>query len=170
MGQLSKTVRTQKGVTGLVVVHSAPSALRSHIEWALHNAIGQPISLRWNTQPHCAGTYRTVLRYRDRKGLATSIVSALRSWHYLRFEVSEIDEEGGELFRFTPDLGLHRADIDGSGAILVRENLIESALRSSFDEESLRLALESALGKEWDEELEIYRGVELQEVERLRAI
>lgn len=170
MEELTPPVRPKKGVTGVLTIHSSPSALRTHIEWALHNLIGTPVALNWKTQPHAAGTYRTTLEFRDRSGLAASMTKALRSWHYIRFEVQEMDGDRGQLFRFTPDLGLHRADIDAMGSILINETSLHNALSQSFDEESLRFALNKTLGTEWDAELDIYRGVELQEALRLKAI
>ena len=170
MEQLATPVRTKKGVTGLIIIHTAPAALRPHIEWALQNVVGTSIPIVWKSQPSAPGTFRSTLSYRDRLGLAPVIATALRSWHYLRFEITECDGEGGELFRFTPELGLHRARIDGAGSIMIDENRIAHALANSFDEESLRECLHKVLGTQWEEELEIFRGVELQEVARLRAI
>ena len=170
MEQLATPIRTSKGAMGQLVIHSTPSALRPHIEWALQNILGTSVIVQWKTQPLCAGTYRATITYRDRIGIAHHLSSALRAWHYLRFEITESAGDRGEIFRFTPDLGLHRASIDGAGSILLDENRITHALAASFDEESLRFALESALGTQWDEELEMYRGIELQEVARLRAI
>jgi len=170
MEQLLTPVRTKKGVTGLLVIHSAPAALRPHIEWALQSLMGVSIPITWKPQPHSPGTFRTTLIYRDRLGLASHIASHLRAWHYLRFEITECESDGGELFRFTPDLGMHRARIDGAGSVMVDENQISRALASSCDEETLRDALSSLIGSQWESELEIFRGVELQEVARLRAI
>lgn len=170
MEQLATRVRTVKGAHGVLVIHSAPAALRPHIEWALHNALGGSVALIWKPQPHVAGTFRTTLSYRDRIGLASHVASVLQAWHYLRFEITENDGERGELFRYIPERGLHRAMIDGAGSVLADENRIRHALESSFDEESLRVNLENILGTPWDCDLELLRGVELQEVARLRAI
>lgn len=170
MEQIATPVRTKKGAMGIATIHSTPAALRPHLEWALQNIFGQQCQVQWKVQPHCAGTYRTTITYRDRIGIASKLVSALKDWHFIRFEITENDSDGGELFRYTPELGLHRAAINGAGAIVIDENRIERALAASFDEESLRSHLESALGTAWDHELELYRGVELQEVARLRAI
>jgi len=41
---------------------------------------------------------------------------------------------------------------------------------STFDDLELRENLELALGKPWDLALEPFRGVDLQEIARLRAI
>src|SRR5919112_6694395 len=54
------TTRTRSGATtrGVIYVHSAPSALCPHIEWALGGVLGHAVSLEWTPQPAQAGTYR----------------------------------------------------------------------------------------------------------------
>lgn len=154
---------------GHLTIHSAPSALRQHIEWGLNSLLGSPHNYAWRDQPLAAGTSRTSLDFRAPRGSAAKIATTLKNWHYLRFEVHEIDHSGGELFRCTPELGIHRASLDAAGNIQVSENQIAQAL-SNFDDLELREKLEEALGKPWDLALEPYRGVDLQEVARLRAI
>lgn len=116
------------------------------------------------------GTFRTQLEFRGAQGAAAEIASVLRSWHYLNFEVIEGSETGGELFRFTPELGIHRAVVDQSGAVLVNENQLAVLLASAFDEESIRDGVAAMLGNSWELELDRYRSVDLQEVPRLHAI
>ena len=159
----------EKNLNGLVVIHSAPSALRQHIEWGLNSLLGAPQNLFWRDQPLAAGTFRTSIDFRAPLGTAAKIATALKNWHYLRFEVSELDLHGGEIFRCTPELGIHRATIDSVGSVLIPENVLRKAL-SHFDEIEVRENIEVALGTAWDIELEPYRGVDLQEVQRLRAI
>lgn len=72
------------------------------------------------------------------------------------------------MFRHTPDLGMHRSQIDEIGNILITENQIRFALAKSDDD--LREILDKALGNEWEVELERFRGVDLQEISHLRAI
>jgi hypothetical protein len=112
---------------------------------------------------------RTSLEFRAPIGTAAKIATALKNWHYLRFEVSELGTHGGEIFRCTPELGIHRATVDEVGTIFVSEDVIRKAL-AHFDDLEVRENLGLALGTEWDEALEPYRGVDLQEVQRLRAI
>ncbi len=162
--------RNFKGATGTLAIHSAPSALRQHIEWGIQSLLGSNAHLTWKMQPMASGTYRTSLSFRNAPTTVSKIASLLRSWHYLRFEVRDESSEGGELFRATPELGMHRAVIDGLGNILVNENQILVAVESSFDEESLRFNLHKILGTAWEEELEPFRGIELQEVLPLKAI
>jgi hypothetical protein len=112
---------------------------------------------------------RTIIEYRAPLGTAAKIATSLKNWHYLRFEVQEFCSEGAELFRFTPELGMHRAFTDGTGSILICENVIRKSL-ATFDDLEIRENLEAALGSAWELALEPMRGVDLQEVQRLRAI
>ena len=159
----------EKNLAGLVVIHSAPSALRQHIEWGLNSLLGAPQNIFWRDQPLNPGTVRTAIEFRAPIGTASKIATALKNWHYLRFEVSELGTHGGEIFRCTPELGIHRATVDPVGTILVSEVVIRKAL-AHFDDLEVRENLGLALGAVWEEALEPYRGVDLQEVQRLRAI
>jgi hypothetical protein len=69
-----------------------------------------------------------------------------------------------------PDLGIHRALVDQSGSVLVNENQLKVLLSSACDEESIREGVATILGTAWDEELERFRGADLQELPRLHAI
>lgn len=144
-------------------------ALRQHIEWGLNALLGSPYTYTWRDQPLAVGTIRTVIEFRAPVGTAAKIATALKNWHYLRFEVQELGNDGGEYFRFTPDLGIHRAVIDASGSVLITENVIRKSL-ANFDDVEMRENLEVALGTKWDEALEPMRGVDLQELAKLRAI
>ena len=159
----------EKNLAGLVVIHSAPTALRQHIEWGLNSLLGAPQNIFWRDQPLAPGSVRTTLEFRAPAGTAAKIATALKNWHYLRFEVSELGVHGGEIFRCTPELGIHRASVDSVGTILISEDVIRKAL-THFDEQEVRKNLGLALGSEWDEALEPFRGVDLQEIQRLRAI
>jgi hypothetical protein len=159
----------EKNLAGLVVIHSAPTALRQHIEWGLNSLLGAPQNIFWRDQPLAPGTVRTTLEFRAPLGTASKIATALKNWHYLRFEVSELGTHGGEIFRCTPELGIHRATVDAVGTILVSEDVIRKAL-AHFDDIEIRENLERTLGREWEVALEPFRGVDLQEVQRLRAI
>ena len=157
-------------VRGFLTIHSAPSALRHHNDWAIQAELGNWIQLAWNPQPLMPGTFRTQLEFRGPQGAGAEIASALRSWHYLNFEVIEGTELGGELFRFTPELGIHRAIVDQSGAVQVSENQLSLILAQSFDEESIRDGVSALVGNSWELELDPFRSVDLQELPRLRAI
>jgi hypothetical protein len=157
-------------VRGFLTIHSAPSALRHHIDWAIQGVLGNWIKLSWNPQPLMPGTFRTQLEFRGAQGAAAEIASALRSWHYLNFEVIEGTESGGELFRFTPELGIHRALVDPTGAVLINENQLGAILEKTFDEEAIREGIAAIVGNSWESDLDRFRSVDLQEVPRLHAI
>jgi hypothetical protein len=169
MQRLTRT-STALAVRGQLTIHSAPSALRSHIDWALAELLGNGLVPHWTPQMLKAGTYKATISWRDREGVAAAIASALRSWHYIYFEVIEDTNDGGELFRFTPELGIHRALTDLTGAVVMSENQINSVLANSFDEESIRTGLALIIGTDWENELERFRGVNHQELSHLRAI
>lgn len=138
-------------------------ALIRHVEWSIESILGN-VAINWRNQPLDAGTQRTQVEWRANKDLSGQLASALKSWHYLRFEITY----GSEFFRHTPDLGMHRSNIDEVGNILVTENQIKFAMSKTDD--SMRESLNVAIGTEWEVELERFRGVDLQEVAHLRAI
>jgi hypothetical protein len=151
------TPSAQLSVRGLLTIHSAPSALRAHIDWAIQNILGSDAQLNWLPQPIMVGTFKSKCQWSAHGGSGAEIASTLRSWHYLNFEVIENHENGGELFRFTPELGIHRAVTDLSGSVLLNE----FAINNGF-------AL--AMGTPWDAQLEKFRGAGMAEVARLHAI
>jgi hypothetical protein len=157
-------------VKGYLTIYSAPSTLRHHIDWAIQSVLGNWINLTWSQQNLVPGTFRTQLEFRDRAGASAEIASALASWHYLNFEVIESGEPLGEIFRFTPELGMHRAAIDQSGAALLSENQIVQCLSKSFDEDSLRESIAKSLGTPWENQLERFRSVDTLATSHLRAI
>ena len=157
-------------VRGQLTIHSAPSALRQHIDWAIQELLGASVQCHWTAQALKAGTFKTIITWRDRQGVAAQLASSLRSWHYITFEVQEDSHNGGELFRFTPELGIHRAVTDISGAVVINEDQLETVLRNNHDEDSIRAGIAQIIGSDWECELEGFRGVNHQEISSLRAI
>jgi hypothetical protein len=164
------TPSNRQQVRGFLTIHSTPSALRHHIDWAIQAILGTWVKPTWSPQPLIPGSYRTQLEFRDRQGAAAELASSLRSWHYLNFEVIENTDNGGELFRCTPELGIHRALVDQTGAVILSENQLDTVLKNSFDEESIRHAIAGLLGNSWEQELDRFRSADLQEIAHLRAI
>ena len=169
MDSYAAPVRRQEPFSrGYLVIHSAPSALTRHIQWAVANLLGRSVLLMWRPQPLLAGTYRTMCEWRDRTGTGAELASVLRGWHYLRYEIREEEATSTTLYRFTPELGIHRAVLDPSGSVTLTENQITSALALNDDE--LREALLRSMGSEWDQELEQFRRVELEGISHSQAI
>jgi hypothetical protein len=164
------TPSNRQQVRGFLTIHSTPSALRHHIDWAIQAVLGNWVKPTWSPQPLIPGSYRTRIEFRDRQGAAAELASSLRSWHYLNFEVIENSDNGGELFRCTPELGIHRSLVDQTGAVILTENQLGTVLKNSLDEESIREAIASLLGSSWEQELDRFRSVDLHEIAQLRAI
>ena len=148
---------------GLLVIHSCPMALIRHVDWSIQSIVDR-VQIDWRNQPLDPGTQRATIEWRSSKDLSAELASALKSWHYLRFEITFADQ----YFRHTPTNGLHRSQIDELGNIQLTEHQIRFAM--SKTDQSMRDALDVALGTEWEVELERFRGVDLQEVAHLRAI
>ena len=145
---------------GVLFVHSAPSALCPHIEWAVGGVLGTAVNPSWIPQPAQSGTYRTELSWSGDAGSAASIASALRGWNHLRFEVTEEGTSSTEGARFsaTPDLGVFHAVTGLHGDIMIPEDRLKAAVvKSSLGETTLELEIGKLLGKPWDDELETFR-------------
>lgn len=148
--------------TGVVFIHSAPAAMRPHIEWALGGVFGAPIELSWLPQPAEPGTQRAEFSWQGPVGAASKVASALKRWDRLRFEVTEHASAQGEGVRYsyTPTLGVFQAPVAASGDILVHEDHIRTALARHSDQGALCHALSTMLGEPWDAELDVFRAAE----------
>lgn len=145
---------------GVLYVHSAPSALCPHIEWAIAGVLGLRAELDWTPQPVEVGTYRSEVSWQHDIGTAAKLASALRGWEALRFEVTEeptVSTEGAR-YSYTPDLGIYHAPIGVHGDIMVPEDRIRACLvKAARGEAELDEFLLEILGQEWDDELEPFR-------------
>jgi hypothetical protein len=146
-------------LAGDLRIYSAPKALLRHIQWSLNQILGYPVELSWEEQHLSPGCYATSYQWREVKPVASKLASALKAWHYLRFEVREYSTVGGEgiFYRCTPDLGLHQAVTSSTGDVMIHENRLVSALEHNLSYESLQSSIRECLGIAWDEELETYR-------------
>ncbi len=145
---------------GVLYVHSAPSALCPHIEWALGGVLDHAVTLEWTPQPAQAGTYRAEYSWSGEAGHAAAIVSALRGWKQLRFEVTEDPVVGleGARYSFTPTLGVFHAVTGTHGDLMIPEDRLKAAVvRAAMGETTLEVEVDTLLGKPWDDELETFR-------------
>ena len=157
---MSTRTATRTATRGVLYVHSAPSALCPHIEWAAGGVLGHAVSLEWTGQAAQAGTYRAEYSWAAESGSAAAIASALRGWDYLRFEVTEDPTSGieGLRFSFTPDLGIFHAVTGVHGDILIPEDRLKAAVvKAALGDTTLLLEIDKLLGKPWDDELETFR-------------
>lgn len=145
---------------GIILIHSAPTALCPHIEWAVSAAVGSPIRFDWTPQPAEPRTLRAEFAWSGMPGTGAAVTSALTRCERLRFEVTEEATRTTEGMRwaFTPRLGVFSGVIGLHGDILIHENRIKRALVSeALGGKPLHEALDELLGTSWDDELEVFR-------------
>jgi hypothetical protein len=145
---------------GVVFVHSAPSALCPHIEWAIAGVLGGRISLDWISQPAQVGTYRAEYSWAGAPGSAAAITSAMRGWEQVRFEVTEDASHAceGSRYAYTPSLGVFHATTGPFGDILIPEDRLKAAVvQAAVGGQPLLVEIDRLLGKPWDDELETFR-------------
>ena len=159
---MSATSATTRGV---VFIHSAPSALCPHVEWAIGAVLRAHIDLAWAPQPVAPGTYRAEYSWQGGPGSAAAIASGLRGWMQLRFEVTEDAAPGveGARFSYTPELGIFHAVTGVHGDVLIPEDRLKAALGRTVavdpadSSRELVAELDQLLGSPWDHDLEPYR-------------
>lgn len=145
---------------GVLYVHSAPSAVCPHIEWAISNVLGGSVDLEWSRQPVETGTYRAELSWQAPAGSAASLASAMRGWERVRFEVTEepTTSSEGARYSYTPSLGIFHALTGLHGDVLIPEDRIKAfRVKSARGEITMDEALDGLLGVAWDAELEPFR-------------
>ena len=160
---MSRTVtRDVAGVAthGLFYVHSAPSALCAHVEWAVAGVLGIPVDMAWSPQPARSGHYRAEYSWAAVVGTGSALVSALRGWEHLLFEVTEDPTPVSEGARFssTPELGVFHAVTGLHGDIMIPEDRLKAAVvKAAIGGVPLEVEVDKLLGHAWDEALEPYR-------------
>ncbi len=145
---------------GVLFVHSAPSALCPHIEWAVGGVLGVPTNPVWTPQPAQSGSYRAELSWSGAAGSAAAVASALRGWNHLRFEITEepTSSTEGARYSFTPDLGVFHAVIGLHGDIMIPEDRLKAAVvKAALGDTTVLTEIDKLLGKPWDDELETFR-------------
>ena len=145
---------------GVLYVHSSPSALCPHVEWAVGGVFGAPTRLDWTPQPVERSSYRAERSWTGPAGTAARLASALKGWQRLRFEVTQDPTAAteGERYSYTPSLGVFRATIGVHGDILVAEDRIKQAMAAAaLGTGDLVERLDALLGRPWDAELEPFR-------------
>ena len=145
---------------GVVYVHSAPSAMCPHVEWAVGGVLSVPAQLSWTPQPAAAGTYRAELSWQATIGAAARLASVLRGWTHLRFEITEEPTAASEgaRYSYTERLGIFHAVAGLHGDLLIPEDRLRAALlNAAHGQGGLEHDLDRLLGKPWDDELETFR-------------
>ena len=145
---------------GVLHIHSAPSALCPHIEWAVGGVFGMPLRLPWEPQPVERATYRAEHAWTAPVGTAARLASALKGWQKVRFEITEqaTAHSEAERYSYTPTLGVFHANTGRHGDIVISEDRIRQAmLNARLGGSDLVAALDELLGRAWDSELEPFR-------------
>jgi Protein of unknown function (DUF3145) len=151
---------TRQATRGVIYVHSAPSALCPHIEWALGGVLGNAVNLEWTPQPAQAGSYRSEYSWLGDAGTAAAIASALRGWNHLRFEITEepTTSTEGSRYSYTPDLGVFHAVTGIHGDIMIPEDRLKAAVvKAAMGDTTIEIEVDKLLGKPWDDQLETFR-------------
>jgi hypothetical protein len=145
---------------GVLYVHSAPSALCPHVEWAVGGVLGVPVSLEWTRSRPERHLPRRALVDRRCVGSAAAVASALRGWNHLRFEITEEPTAGteGARYSYTPELGVFHAVTGVHGDIMIPEDRLKAAVvKAALGDTTLLIEIDKLLGKPWDDELETFR-------------
>ncbi len=145
--------------SGTIYVHSSPSAVCPHVEWAIAGALQTRADLQWTAQMAAPGQLRAECDWSGQPGPAAAVVSALRAWPMLRFEVTEEPSPGldGERFCFVPGLGLWRARTSANGDIVVGEDQLRALAATAHGRDAFAHQLDQLLGAAWDDALEPFR-------------
>ncbi len=145
--------------TGVVYIHAAPVALCPHVEWALSSTLNVRAALKWSPQDAEPGMQRATADWVGPVGTAARLVTALREWSSLRFELTEDPSDGvdGQRFSYVPGLGLWHGSTAANGDVILGEMQIRALMDAQPDGRGLAGELHAALGTAWDNELEDYR-------------
>jgi hypothetical protein len=143
---------------GVVYVHSSPTAVCPHVEWAISGVLGTKVSLHWTPQVAVHGQLRAECTWSGPAGSGGALAGALRAWPMLRFEVTEEPTPGvdGERFCHVPNLGLWNGRTSANGDIVVAEDQLRAVLASTATAQ-VPARLNDLLGSAWDEALEPFR-------------
>ena len=145
---------------GVLFVHSSPSALCPHVDWAVGGVFGAPVRLDWIEQPVERSAYRTEYSWSGPTGTAARLASALKGWQRVRFEATEepTSRTEGARYSYTPSLGIFHAVTGLHGDIMVPEDRLRHAMAlASLGGGDITRALDGLLGADWDTELEPFR-------------
>jgi len=159
-GVTTGAVATATTTRGVLFVHSAPTAVCPHVEWAVGGVLDARPNLQWTAQPAETGTWRAEVSWVGPVGTGARMASALRGWGRVRFEVTEEPSSGADGARWscTPALGIHHAVVGVHGDVLIGEDRLRAAIgAAAADPAALTEQLDHVLGRRWDEELEPFR-------------
>ena len=143
---------------GLVLVHLAPKALLSHVEWTLSGISGAPVTINWTQTSAPTTTFRGSVGLALNQDAGATLAAAFMNLKQLTFEIIVQDEKNGYRWSFTPSLGMFSSPTDEAGNLVINENQMRSAMEiAGSNALRLQAELRRLLGQAWDDELEPYR-------------
>lgn len=150
---------TRSRTSGVVYVHSSPSAVCPHVEWAISGTLGIRADLRWSAQPAAPGQLRAEYAWSGEPGVGSRVCAALKAWPMVRFEVTEDPSPGvdGQRFCYVPGLGLWQSRTSANGDIVVTEDKLRAVVSKSASKEAVAHHVDTLLGAAWDDALEPFR-------------
>jgi hypothetical protein len=143
---------------GVVFVHSSPTAVCPHVEWAISGVLGAKVSLQWTPQAAVPGQMRAECTWHGPAGSGGALAGALRAWSMLRFEVTEEPSPGvdGERFCHVPALGLWCGRTSANGDTVLSEDRLRTLIAETAPAQ-LSARVHELLGSAWDDALEPFR-------------
>jgi hypothetical protein len=143
---------------GLVLIHRAPSALLTHVEWTISGITGNPTKITWIKDDSSDSIFRGSVAIDCSLNDCATLASAFMNLKQLSFEVIHQSGLSGARWSFTPSLGMFNCATDEAGNLVVGENQLRTAVeKAGSNILKLQAELRKLLGQAWDDELEPYR-------------
>ena len=143
---------------GLVLIHRAPSALLTHVEWTISGITGNPTKINWIKEDSSDSIFRGSVAIDCSLNECATLASAFMNLKQLSFEVIHQSALSGARWSFTPNLGMFHCATDEAGNLVVGENQLRASIeKAGSNILKLQAELRKLLGQGWDDELEPYR-------------
>jgi hypothetical protein len=143
---------------GLVLIHRAPVALLTHVEWTISGISGNPSKINWIKDELSDSVFRGSVAVDCGLKDGATLASAFMNLKQLSFEVIYQSALLGARWSFTPSLGMFHCTADEAGNLVVGENQLRASIeRAGSNILKLQAELRKLLGQAWDDELEPYR-------------
>ena len=143
---------------GLVLIHRAPSALLTHVEWTISGITGNPTKINWIKDESPDSVFRGSVALDCGLNDGATLASAFMNLKQLSFEVIHQSALAGARWSFTPSLGMFHCATDEAGNLVVGENQLRASIeKAGSNILKLQAELRKLLGQAWDDELEPYR-------------
>jgi hypothetical protein len=143
---------------GLVLIHRAPVALLTHVEWTISGITGNPTKINWIKDESSDSIFRGSVAIDSSLNDCATLASAFMNLKQLSFEVIRQSVLSGARWSFTPSLGMFNCATDEAGNLVVGENQLRASIeKAGSNILKLQAELRKLLGQAWDDELEPYR-------------